>query len=93
MSASCSNWKDLFALMDSISLPVGIDGQVPSDKTTDLPSHALRGDWGSAEHVEDIRKVLYAMVVLPGGVEMLQGIGEYMAKERNLSFDMVFLFQ
>ena len=40
-----------FALMDSISLSVDFDGQVPVEKTVDLPNHALRGDLGSAEHV------------------------------------------
>ena len=41
----------LFALMDSISLSAGFDGQVPSEQTTDLLNHALKGDWSSAEHV------------------------------------------
>ena len=40
---------------------------------------------------KDIRKDLYAMVVLPGGVAMFQGIGEYRAKECNVSFDRVFV--
>ena len=40
-----------FALMDSNSVSVDLDGQVPREKTIDLPNHALRGDWGSAEHV------------------------------------------
>ena len=42
-----------FALMDSISLAVSFDSQVPSENTTDLPNHALRGDWDSAEHVSN----------------------------------------
>ena len=33
-----------FTLMDSISLSADFDGQVPSEKTTDIPNHALRGD-------------------------------------------------
>ena len=41
----------LFALMDSISLSVDFDGQVPSEKALGHPNHALRGDWGSAELV------------------------------------------
>ena len=40
-----------FALVDSNSLSVDLDGQVPREKTIDLPNHALRGDWGSAEQV------------------------------------------
>ena len=41
----------LFAVMDSNSLSVDFDGQVPRGKTPDLPKDALSGDWGSAEHV------------------------------------------
>ena len=40
-----------FALMDSISLSSDFEGRVPSEKPTDLPNRALRGDCGSAEHV------------------------------------------
>ena len=36
----------LFAVMGSISLSVDFDGQVPREKTIDLPDHALSGDWG-----------------------------------------------
>ena len=46
----------------------------------------------STERQLGIRKDLYAMVALPGGVTMFQGIGEFMAKECNVSFDRV-LFQ
>ena len=41
----------LFALMDGISLSVGFDGQVPSEKTSDRPNLALRGDRSSADFV------------------------------------------
>ena len=71
--------------MDSKSLPVGFDGQVPRESTFDFPNHALGGDWGS-------RKDLYAMVVLPGGVDMFQGVGDHTAKECNVSYDRVFCF-
>ena len=43
----------LFTLVDSISLSVGIGGQVPREKTADLLDHASRGDWSSAEHVTE----------------------------------------
>ena len=38
----------------------------------------------------DIRKDLYAKVMLFSGVAMFQGIGEQMAKECNVSYDRVF---
>ena len=41
----------LFAVVDSNSLSVDFGGQVPREKTIDLPNHALRGDWDLAEHV------------------------------------------
>ena len=37
----------------------------------------------------DIRKDLYANVVLSDGGAMLQGIGEQMAKECNVSYAMI----
>ena len=40
----------------------------------------------------DIRKDLYAKVVLSDGVTMFQGIGEQIAKEYNVSYAKVFLF-
>ena len=36
--------------MDSISLVVDFNVQVPRERTVDLPNHALGGDWGSVEH-------------------------------------------
>ena len=41
----------LFAVVDSNSLSIDFCGQAPREKTIDLPNHALRGDWDSAEHV------------------------------------------
>ena len=38
----------------------------------------------------DIRKDMYAKVVLSDSAAMLQGIGEQMAKECNVSYAMVF---
>mmetsp|Transcript_19164 Transcript_19164/g.51226 ORF Transcript_19164/g.51226 Transcript_19164/m.51226 type:complete len:102 (-) Transcript_19164:54-359(-) len=40
----------------------------------------------------DIRKDLYAKVVLSDGVAMFQGIGEQMAKECNVGYANDFLF-
>ena len=76
----------LFVVMDSNSLSVDFDGQVPRDKTLDLPDHALSGDWGSAEHVTKTS----ARICFPGGVAMFQGAGEHMAEECNVSYDRVF---
>ena len=41
----------------------------------------------------DIRKNLYAGVVLCTGVAVLQGIGELMAQERNVSYKTEIVFQ
>ena len=79
--------------MDSNSLFVDFDGQVPREKTNDLPSRTLRGDWSSAEHVtKTSARLCTAMVVLPGGVTMFQGIGEHMTKECNVSCHRFFCF-
>ena len=72
-----------FAVMDSNSLSVDFDGQVPRVKTIDLPSHALRVDWDSAERVT---KTSARIFVRQGRVR----IGEHMAKECNVSYDRVF---
>ena len=83
----------LFAVMGSNSLSLDFDGQVPREKTTYLPNHALSGDWGSAEHVT----MTSAGICTPwscslGGVAMFQGIGGHMAKECNVSSDRIFCF-
>ena len=36
----------LFALVDNNSLFVDFDGQVPRERTVDVPNHALGRDWG-----------------------------------------------
>ena len=60
------------------------------ETATRYPS-ILMADWGSAEHacVENIRKDLRAMVVLPSAVAMFYGI--HTAKECNVSCDRVFV--
>ena len=49
--------RRLFASMDNNSPFVDCDGQVPRERTVDLPNHALGGDWGSAEHASKSRVV------------------------------------
>ena len=52
----------LFTLTNSISLSADFDGQMPSEQTTALPNHVLRGDWSSAEHVTSARFVRHGRV-------------------------------
>ena len=73
----------LFALMDSESPFVGLDGHVPD--------HALRGDWGSAEHLSKTSAGFVRHGRVADGVVMFPGIGEHMAKECNVSYDRVFV--
>ena len=74
----------LFALMDGISLSVGFDGQVPSEKTSDRRNLALRGDRSSAEHVSKICNVSFDRVFVPVNVFVEIILGTKLARAEGL---------